>query len=115
MLAAVPGVELVLAARGLGALNGLQRSLAVKGGACQVSVQVFDRTRPNDLAALRPWLVVDAAGPFQDSDYALALAAVGAGAHYIDLSDGRAFVAAFPEALKAAALKARVTAVTGAS
>jgi hypothetical protein len=115
LLSAIPDIDLVLAARGLDALNDLKRTLEAQGEACSLSVQPFDRRRPEALAALRPWLVIDAAGPFQDSDYGLALAAVRAGAHYLDLADGRAFVAGFPAALQAAAARAGVLAVTGAS
>jgi hypothetical protein len=44
------------------------------------------------LAALRPSLVIHTAGPFQAQDYHVAQAAIDAGAHYVDLADGRAFV-----------------------
>ncbi len=114
MLAAMPGLDLVLAARDPGALTGLKQALEA-GGASSVAVQVFDRRQADDLAALRPWLVIDAAGPFQDSDHGLALAAVRTGAHYVDLADSRAFVGGFPVALQAAAAQAGVLAVTGAS
>jgi len=115
MLAAWPEIELVLAARGLEALNVLSASLLAQGSRAQLKSQVFDRTRPDALAGLRPWLVVDAAGPFQNSGYDLALAAVRCGAHYVDLADGRAFVAGFKNALAGAAAEAGVLAVTGAS
>ena len=114
-LSAMPDVDLVLAARGPDALADLKQSLETQGALSAVAVQVFDRRRTEALAALQPWLVIDAAGPFQDSDYGMALAAVGAGAHYINLSDGRAFVAGFPAALQTAAAQAGVLAVTGAS
>ena len=38
-------------------------------------------------------VVVHAAGPFQGADYRVASASLAAGAHYIDLADGREFVA----------------------
>lgn len=44
------------------------------------------------LAALRPTLVIDTAGPFQGRDYRVAEAALDVGAHCVDLADGRAFV-----------------------
>ena len=44
------------------------------------------------LAALRPDLVIDTAGPFQGRDYRVAEAALAIGAHCVDLADGRAFV-----------------------
>lgn len=50
-----------------------------------------------DLARLletaRPDIVIHTAGPFQDQDYSLAKAAIANGSHYIDLADGRDFVA----------------------
>lgn len=58
--------------------------------------------------------VIHAAGPFQGQGYAVAGAAILAGANYIDLADGRAFVAGIGS-LDAAARAARVTVVSGAS
>lgn len=46
----------------------------------------------NDLRKAQPDLVIHTAGPFQAQDYAVVHAALSAGAHYIDLSDGREFV-----------------------
>jgi hypothetical protein len=115
MLAKIPGTELVLAARREGALEALRGSLEQKGTAARVVTQLFDRSRPEKLAELSPWLVVDAAGPFQDSDYSFALAAVRQGAHYVDLADGRDYVAGFAEVLDEAARRAGVLAVTAAS
>ena len=89
--------------------------LDASGAAAKVVVQAFDRRQPQALAAPAPWLVIDAAGPFQDSDYRLPLAALAAGAHYIDLADSRSFVAGFEEAVGAAARAAGMLAVTGAS
>lgn len=109
------GLHLTLAARDLHALEALAGRLRAAGACAMIGVQTFDRTRPDMLAALAPWLVADAAGPFQDSDYDLALAACAAGAHYVDLADGRAFVAGFEAAVGAAAQAAGVLAVTGAS
>ena len=51
------------------------------------------------LSALKPDIVIHCAGPFQAQDYRVALAALACGAHYIDLSDGREFVAGFAEAI----------------
>lgn len=45
------------------------------------------------LEAARPDIVIHTAGPFQDQDYSLAKAAIEHGSHYIDLADGRDFVA----------------------
>ena len=103
----------MLAARRDGPLRALAADLA--GGSARLEVAAFDRTRPDALAGLAPWAVVDAAGPFQDSDLALPRAAIAAGAHYVDLADARRFVAGFPAALDVEARARGVLAVTGAS
>ena len=66
------------------------------------------------LAALRPWLVIDAAGPFQGDGYDVARRCIEAGCNYLDIADGRAFVEGFGE-LDAAARRAGLTLVSGAS
>ena len=64
--------------------------------------------------ATAPDLVIDAAGPFQRSDYRVALACTRARIPYVDLADARDFVAGI-EALDAAANAASVAVVAGAS
>lgn len=55
---------------------------------------VADRNRPLDdvLKATQPFVLIDAAGPFQTSDYRVAEACIRCGVHYLDLADGRDFV-----------------------
>jgi saccharopine dehydrogenase-like NADP-dependent oxidoreductase len=67
------------------------------------------------LKSLAPDLVIHCAGAFQNQDYRVALAALACGAHYIDIADGRAFVADFVAAVQAAAEAAGRLAITGAS
>ena len=59
-------------------------------------------------------ILVHTAGPFQQQDYRVARAAVEAGCHYIDLADGRQFVAGIT-ALDDAARKRDVSVISGAS
>lgn len=66
------------------------------------------------LGATGAAIVADAAGPFQGAEPTTARAAIAAGLHYVDLADGRDFVAAFA-ALDAAARAAGVAALTGCS
>ena len=76
----------------------------------------FDRTKP-DVALLRSLkldVMIDAAGPFQESDYATPKAAIAAKVNYFDLSDARGFCAGFSH-LDAAAKQAGVVLITGAS
>lgn len=95
----------------------LNRLLArTPGGQGRMTALVLDARQVTaaDLRATGAFVVVDAAGPFQDRTYHVAEAAIEAGVHYIDLADGRSFVAAFG-ALDTAARAAGVMAVTGAS
>ena len=68
-----------------------------------------------DLRALNPGLVIHCAGPFQGQDYRVARAALATGAHYLDLADGREFVARFREENDALAKTADRIALSGAS
>jgi saccharopine dehydrogenase-like NADP-dependent oxidoreductase len=64
--------------------------------------------------ALRADLVIHTCGPFQGQDYHVARACVEAGAHYVDLADGREFVADI-SALNNAARERGVLVASGAS
>lgn len=59
-------------------------------------------------------ILIHTAGPFQQQDYRVARAAIEAGCHYIDLADGRQFVAGI-DALDDAARKRGVAVISGAS
>lgn len=67
------------------------------------------------LADVRPQLVIHCAGPFQQQGYAVARACLEAGAHYVDLADGRDYVSGFGAALDALARSRDLLAVSGAS
>jgi saccharopine dehydrogenase-like NADP-dependent oxidoreductase len=69
----------------------------------------------SDLEALSPALVIHCAGPFQGQDYRVAQAAISAGAHYIDLADGREFVAKFAGRFHSVAHAKELLMVSGAS
>src|SRR6266446_4414648 len=72
------------------------------------------RDFPTALKRLAPDLVIHCAGPFQSQDYRVALAAMAAGAHYLDLADGRQFVTRFPYYVHSAARAAQRVAISGA-
>jgi hypothetical protein len=80
-----------------------------------VALDINSATLAADLRSLQPDLVIHCAGPFQGQDYRVALASFACGAHYIDLADGRDFVAGFVEAVGPAAEAADRAAITGAS
>nr|WP_295106053.1 DUF4166 domain-containing protein [uncultured Caulobacter sp.] len=109
MIARWPDVTLVLAARRREPLEALRDRLESPAA---IEIMTFDREAPEGLTA---FAVVDAAGPFQTSDLRLARAALAAGAHYVDLADGRAFVEQFPEDMAEAVAASGRWAITGAS
>ncbi len=108
-LRATTDVELIIAGRSAARTGQSAQPLMAES-------VVLDRTRATsaDLKTLRADIVIDAAGPFQGADYRFALAALEAGAHYVDLADARDFVAGFP-ALDAAACAQGRAAIAGAS
>ena len=112
------GMRVVVAGRGLARAQAFVDGLGAEGlGAGRVSAARLDAGTA-DAAALRAlgaFAVVDAAGPFRPGQDGLARAAVAAGAHYVDLADGRAFVRGFAAGLDAPARAAGVVALTGAS
>ena len=59
--------------------------------------------------------VIDVAGPFQNSDYRVAKAAISAGCNYIDIADSVDFLLGFPAELDDLARKRGVYCITGAS
>ena len=95
-----PAIEVIAAGRRAG--NDLQLDL----GAADFAAR---------LCAASPQIVIHCAGPFQGQDYRVAKAALAAGAHYIDLADGRSFVARFGETLDSDARAAGRLALSGAS
>ncbi|MGV3679232.1 MAG: saccharopine dehydrogenase family protein [Acidovorax sp.] len=112
-LAGDPGIHLLVAGRSAAQAQALAATL----GPLAQGV-ALDHSAPGlvqALQALGVGLVVHTAGPFQAQGYSVAEAAADAGAHYIDLADGRRFVCDFPAALNARFTAAGRTAVCGAS
>ena len=66
------------------------------------------------LREIGPNVVIHTTGPFQTQDHGVARAAIAAGAHYLDLSDAREFVATIGN-LDGAAKEAGVAVIAGAS
>jgi saccharopine dehydrogenase-like NADP-dependent oxidoreductase len=80
-----------------------------------VGIDLTSEAFPQTLRDLEIELLIHTAGPFQHQAYGVAQAAAAAGAHYVDLSDGRQFVCAFSEVLNNTFLAAGRTAISGAS
>jgi Saccharopine dehydrogenase NADP binding domain len=107
-LHADPNVELWIAGRTSVTVPGIEE---VPGVALDIAAGDF----PQRLRALAPGLVIHCAGPFQGQDYAVAEAALAAGAHYLDLADGRQFIVEFAARIHEQAIGAGRMAICGAS
>jgi hypothetical protein len=95
------------------------RSLAKAEAFCRadpcLSPVAFDRAEvASALARHTPDIVVDASGPFQAMDLAIARACIAAGVHYCDIADSTAFVQAVAT-LDAPARDRGVVVMSGAS
>ncbi|MDK4712394.1 SDR family oxidoreductase [Rhizobium sp. CNPSo 4039] len=104
------GFEVLVAGRNLEAAKALAARLP--------HAIALQADRNGDITAIlsehRPFLLIDAAGPFQQSDDRVARACIEAGIHYIDLADARDFVGAIGS-LDEEAKAAGVTIISGAS
>jgi hypothetical protein len=103
-----PTIDLVAAGR---------RDSVVPGAECVqralIDIDAWDL--PAKIAALKPDLVVHCVGPFQGQNYRVPAAVLAAGAHYLDLADGRDYVANFAAANALAARAAGRVALSGVS
>ena len=108
-LALEPDIALTLAGRRREPLEELSRRIG------RGAVRPMDRERANARDLAHYDLVIDAAGPFQESGTVLVEAAIAAGVDYLDLADGRSWVVNFPARYDDRARVAGVALITGAS
>jgi saccharopine dehydrogenase-like NADP-dependent oxidoreductase len=110
LLAKDGGFSLVFGGRREGPLKGLAEELG------QGEIAVLDRAAltASDLLGLDIDLVIDASGPFQLMHFNVIEAAIEAHVHYVDLAEGRAFVAGVTR-FDAAARKVDIAIISGAS
>jgi saccharopine dehydrogenase-like NADP-dependent oxidoreductase len=112
-LASDPRIRVFIGGRDLDRARATARELGQPPD-CGVAVDARAEHFPAFLRTLKVDVVVHTAGPFQDQRYDVAQAAIEAGCHYIDIADGRAFVAGI-ESLDEAARQKGVAVVSGAS
>jgi hypothetical protein len=108
-----PEIELVIAGRDVRRAASLAAELGSR-----VQSTCIDWSRDDLATTLRAMgaeLVIQTAGPFQQQSYSVPLAVAAAGAHYIDLADGRRFVCDFVQAVDTAFRESGRLAITGAS
>lgn len=115
-LARMDGIDLVLTSRSREKAQTLARELAA-GASVPVSGAGLDRDSDlvASLAALKPWLVIDASGPFQQQGYEVPTAAMLLGAHVVDLADARGYLAGYGPQLDELARQHGLVALAGAS
>jgi hypothetical protein len=106
------GVTVFVAGRSSAKAGALAKALPC--GLAEAATFDVGADLPRQLNLLRPQVVINTCGPFQNADYAVARACIAAGIHYIDLADGRDFVAGIVQ-LDAEAKKRDVVVVGGAS
>jgi hypothetical protein len=112
LLAEDGGFDIVIAGRSLEKARRLAQTVSGTGARIDRS-----SVETQDIVNIGADAVVDASGPFTlegPEPYRLALAALTAGAHYLDLADGRGFVCGIG-AVDLAARAARRVALSGAS
>jgi saccharopine dehydrogenase-like NADP-dependent oxidoreductase len=112
-LARNPRIQLIIAGRHAEKATALAYQIGLRAE----NARALDATSPQFSQMLRKLgvnTVIHTAGPFQDQNYAVAQAAIQAGANYLDLADGREFVAGIAR-LDAGAKAANVSVVSGAS
>ena len=116
LLAAIPTVHIVLAGRDLVALQSLAARLPMSTDVVveMASIDLDAADSDDVIRALKPDVLIDTCGPFQQRDYRLPRLAIAEGFHYIDLADAPDFVAGIG-VLDEAAREANVLIVSGAS
>jgi NAD(P)-dependent dehydrogenase (short-subunit alcohol dehydrogenase family) len=109
-------LHVIVAGRSAAQAEALVASLGgnSKAGLEAVALDANSAELPAQLDRLTVDVLVLASGPFQGSDYRVALACAAAGVHYVDLADGRAFVAGIAD-VDVAATAAGVCVISGAS
>ncbi len=112
-LAKNPAIRLLIAGRNADSARRLGQTLGLaEDQAARIDVDTPGLAEI--LKDLRVGTVIHTAGPFQGQEYTVAKAAIEAGCYYIDLADGRQFVAGI-EVLDAAAKERGLTVTSGAS
>ena len=116
-LADQPGIELIVTSRDAFRAEILVDELLTLHPEASITALALNQEAADFEARLReiqPFCVIHTAGPYQGQDYRVARACIDARCHYIDLADGREFVASF-RSLHEQALEAGVALISGAS
>lgn len=116
-LAGEPNTKLIVTSRSAASAGKLVTELLALNTDQNIQAATLDQFSPtfeHDLKQLDPDIVLHTAGPYQGQDYRVAEACITCGSHYVDLADGRDFVAGFNQ-LDERAKQANVLLISGAS
>ena len=112
-LATDTSLQLIIAGRSLEKAQALIADMEAANQPQAIALDIH-QSLEQSLQTIKPDIVIHTSGPFQGQGYDVAEACIQCGAHYIDLADGREFVAGI-DTLDAQAKAARVTVISGAS
>ncbi|MBO6506103.1 MAG: saccharopine dehydrogenase NADP-binding domain-containing protein [Kordiimonadaceae bacterium] len=112
-LATDPNIQLLVAGRSMEKAKAFVETLPASGGPSPIQLDVGEGLEQT-LLTLQPDIVINTVGPFQNQSYVVPKACINAGSHYLDLADGREFVANIGD-LNSAAISKGVSVVSGAS
>ena len=109
-------ISVIIAGRDLHQAEALRDKLKQHAAENLVTIAAFDAHQALDqqLAQLKPTLVINTIGPFQTADYSIPTLCIQHKVHYIDLADAREFVNGIT-CLDALAKENNVFVVSGAS
>lgn len=109
-------IAIIIAGRDQKKAEKLRQNLIEIYPNCLVEIAIFDvkKDLAMQLKKLNPKVVINTAGPFQNSDYNVAETCIQHSIHYIDLADGRDFVCGI-SALDEKAKQAQTLVISGAS
>ncbi len=112
-LAKEPKLQIIVAGRSLPKAQAFVATLDAANLAEAKAIDIHDDIS-TALSSIQPHIVIHTSGPFQSQSYAVAHACINTGVHYIDLADGRSFVAEIQN-LDAQAKEKNVLVISGAS
>jgi len=110
------GINIIICGRDAKKAEKLKADLEKIYQNSAIEIAIFDvkKELAQQLKKLNPEVVINTAGPFQNSDYRVAEICIQHKIHYIDLADGRDFVCGI-SALDEKAKQAGVLVISGAS
>jgi NAD(P)-dependent dehydrogenase (short-subunit alcohol dehydrogenase family) len=116
-LAQMPELHVFLTSRSKERAQEIENRLNSEGAVARVEsiAMLVERDLVATLHTIKPWLVIDASGPFQFAGYDVPKTALEAGAHFIDLADAQDYLIAFGRSLDGLAKAKGLVALAGAS